>query len=250
MCGLPSNETIDANDIRVQAPVRPFRMLKPNMLPSNVRKNFLQLHWMPIFSLMAAAPDLKISPAMDAESISFSLSVGKHHLKTRSRHVFESDQATPDQWGVSTWSKKVARSSILKHGNAADKANLPVATRHNRPRRNPRNRPLADLRRTRRRAESATDGEEPVAANDGDGLVPDDGDRLAPDDGDGLVPDDGDGLLPVVNLTATAIARGEEIEREVNEEMTEESREQRRLANVGRPDGHCGLLFVGPRPQN
>jgi hypothetical protein len=29
-----------------------------------------------------------------------------------------------------------------------------------------------------------------------------------------------------------------------------ELREQRQLANVGRPDGHGGLLFVGPRSQN
>jgi hypothetical protein len=54
-------------------------------------------------------------------------------------------------------------------------------------------------------------------------------------------------LLPEVTLTATAIARGEAIEREVNEAMAEELREQRRLTNAGRPDGHGGVLFVGPR---
>lgn len=48
-------------------------------------------------------------------------------------------------------------------------------------------------------------------------------------------------------LTATAIARGEEIERQVSEEMAEELRENRRVTNVGRPDGHGGVLFVGPR---
>jgi hypothetical protein len=32
-----------------------------------------------------------------------------------------------------------------------------------------------------------------------------------------LLPDDVDGLLPVVNLTSTAIARGEEVEREVSD---------------------------------
>jgi hypothetical protein len=58
---------------------------------------------------------------------------------------------------------------------------------------------------------------------------------------------DGDGLLPEVTLTATAIARGEAIEREVKEAMAEELREQRRLTNAGRPDCHGGVLFVGPR---
>ncbi len=47
---------------------------------------------------------------------------------------------------------------------------------------------------------------------------------MPPDDGDGAPPDDGDGLLPVVNLAAAAIARYEEIERRVREEMAEELR--------------------------
>jgi hypothetical protein len=55
---------------------------------------------------------------------------------------------------------------------------------------------------------------------------------------------DGDGLLPLVNLTATATARGEEIARGVSEETAAELREQRRVTNVRRPDGHGGLLFV------
>ena len=144
-------DTGDADDIRVQAPVRPFRVLKPTMLPPDARKKF-QLHWKPIFSLMEGAPDLEISPAMDTDSISLSFSVGKEYLKARVSYAFESERATPDQWGISTWSRKVARSQITKHGNDSDKANLPVATRHNQPRqqRNPRNRPLADLRKTRR----------------------------------------------------------------------------------------------------
>jgi hypothetical protein len=43
------------------------------------------------------------------------------------------------------------------------------------------------------------------------------------------------------------MARGEQIEREVSEEMAEELSEERRVTNVGRPDGHGGVLFVGPR---
>jgi hypothetical protein len=61
---------------------------------------------------------------------------------------------------------------------------------------------------------------------------------------------DGDGPLPLVNLAATATARGEEIARGVSEEIAAELREQRRVTNVGRPDGHGGVLFVGPRLQN
>ena len=73
--------------------------------------------------------------------------------------------------------------------------------------------------------------EEPAATND----------AAATNDGDG------EGLLPLVNLTTTAPARGVEIEREVNEAMEGVLREQRQLVNVGRSDGHSGVLFVGPR---
>jgi hypothetical protein len=53
----------------------------------------------------------------------------------------------------------------------------------------------------------------------------------------------GDGLPDVrANLTAAATARGAEIE-----EMAEELRENRRLTNLGRPDGHGGEIFVGPQ---
>ena len=77
LCGLSSNETID-NGIRVQAPVRPFRLFKSTMLPLDVRRKF-ELNWKPIFSLMQGAPDMNIAPTMDhtAASISLSFSVGK-----------------------------------------------------------------------------------------------------------------------------------------------------------------------------
>ena len=204
---------------------------------------------------MEGAPDLEILPVMDTDAISLSFSVGKQYLKARVSYAFESERATPDQWGISTWSKKVARSSILKNGNVSDIANLPVATRYNQPRqqRNPRNRPLADLRRTRRRVERADEG--PAATNDGDGLLLNDGLMMQIDEeaaatndsDDGLLPDDVPDGLPLVMLTATAVARGEEIARQVREEMAEELGEHRRLTNVGRPDGHGGVLFVGPR---
>jgi hypothetical protein len=56
----------------------------------------------------------------------------------------------------------------------------------------------------------------------------------------------GDGLPDVhANLTAAATVHGEEIEREVSDEMAEELTEHRRLTNLGRPDG--GEIFIGPR---
>jgi hypothetical protein len=53
-----------------------------------------------------------------------------------------------------------------------------------------------------------------------------------------------------LSLTATAIARAENIERVLSEEMAEQLREHRGVANLKRPDGQGGVLFVGPRFQN
>jgi hypothetical protein len=153
-CGLPSNETVGANDVRVQAPVQPFHILKASMLPLEARKRF-QLHWKSIFSLMEGVPDLEIMPEMSSDAISLSFSAGKEYLKTRVSYVFNNQRSKSDNWGISTWSKKVAHSSILKHGNVSDKDHLPEPTRYNQPRQqqNPRRMPLADLRRTRRRVQ-------------------------------------------------------------------------------------------------
>jgi hypothetical protein len=234
-CGLPSNETVGANNVRVQAPVRPFRILKPAMLPLEARKRF-QLHWKPIFSLMEGAPDLEITPEMSSDAISLSFSAGKEYLKTRVSYIFDNQRSKPDNWGIATWSRKVARSSILKHGNVSDKDHLPEPTRYNKPRQqhNPRRMPLADLRRTRRRVE-------PVEGGEREG-------RIARTRRTRTVeaPAAADGELPNIQLTATAAARGEAIERQVREEMADEIAEYRRLANLGRPDGHGGQVFVGP----
>jgi hypothetical protein len=45
---LPANEMINANGTRCQAPIRPFRSIKLEMLPKAVKRDF-QLHWRPVF---------------------------------------------------------------------------------------------------------------------------------------------------------------------------------------------------------
>jgi hypothetical protein len=257
LSGLPANEIVGADNIRVQAPVRPFRLLKPTMLPPSIRSKY-RLQWLPIFSLMEGAPGLLIEPrTIDTDALAASFSVAKAHLKTRVSYAFvestRAARATPEQWEVSTWSKKVARSSIMKHGSVADIAWLPaVASAYNKPRqaRGPRRRPLADLRRTRRRLVRAptvaeTDREEeeddeqqePAPAPIGGVVV-----EPAPAPIGGVVvglpavarlaeaeeekeeppsPTGGVGL-PIVLLSEAARIRGEEVEREVREEMAEE----------------------------
>jgi hypothetical protein len=99
---------------------------------------------------MEGAPDLEITPEMNSDAISLSFSAGKQYLKARVSYVFDNERSKPDNWGIVTWSKKVAHSSILKHGNVSDKAHLPAATCYNQPwqQRNPCHMPFVDLQRT------------------------------------------------------------------------------------------------------
>ena len=43
------------------------------------------------------------------------------------------DKMKKNQWRISTWSYRVKRSEILKHGTDADKERLPAETRFNKP---------------------------------------------------------------------------------------------------------------------
>ena len=212
--GLPSSETIDANGIQVQAPVRSFCILKPTMLPPDTHKKF-GLDWRQIFSLLEGAPDMDISPAMDTDSILLSFSVGKQYLKARVSYVFESERATPDQWGISTWSKKVCRSSIMKDDNDSDKAHLPAATHRNRPLQqcHPRNRHLAATYGGGLLVEelSSSTGPNglPPEEDGGDGRLPMQTDEEPATTNDATATNDShvEGLLLRVRLRATAVAR-------------------------------------------
>jgi len=113
------------------APVRPFRKLNPSFLPAKVKTAFT-LHWKPIFEFMEKAPDLAIvdNPGeLDAAFIDDSFAKAKEYLKTRVEYVFQKERAHPDLWELSTWSKHVSKSFILRHGTDQDKSHFPLAER-------------------------------------------------------------------------------------------------------------------------
>jgi hypothetical protein len=154
---LPGYETVDSHGNQLHAPIRPIRKLKLDMLPPKLKKNF-QLYWRPIFSMMEQAPGIKIrETGIDAQYLQASFATGKEYLKTRVSYVFENQRQQHDGWEISTWSRKVARSSIMKHGTDQDKANLPTEESYrNRPRQQRgRNKPTSDRRRVRRRVNNA-----------------------------------------------------------------------------------------------
>jgi hypothetical protein len=224
--GLPGNETLDNNGNRLQAPIRPFRKLKNEMLPESVRKN-LQTHWRPIFLMMEQAPGIEIrETSIDAEYIRTSYEAGREYLKTRVGYVFQNTKVKPMNWKISYWSKKVARSEILKHGTEQDKASLPEESYRNKPRKqHHRSRPEADRRRVRR--------------------------RLNPPAGCDTV-ENTEGELPDIRpqLSEEARARLYEVDEDAAAEAAAAVREQQEAASRanrhGRPAGDGTTIHVGP----
>ena len=215
------------------------------MLPTKV-KSQLRLHWYPIFKMMEKGLDNDVRDRnVDADYLSSSFSIGRDYLKTRVSYVFENPKCHQDTWGISTWSKKVSRSTIEKQGNDNDKSKLEPATAHmNRPRQqNGRRRPLADRRRVRQRIRA------PAAAAVS---VEDDNDYSEDDFNENeqqQQQQQEQAALPDLTgqLCERARERGREIERQVLNEVQREQQvqeeEARRISRNGRPDGDGGLLF-------
>ena len=129
--GMEGNQTTSLSGSVRQAPVRPFRHLKLQMLPKNVKLEFT-LHWRPILSLLQEAPGLVIPrlSLVDDEFIESSFSLVYEYLKTRVSYIFQNERLQHINWAVSYWSKKVSRSSILKDGTEEDIGRLPPSDNH------------------------------------------------------------------------------------------------------------------------
>ena len=122
--------------------------MKPSFLSKSVAKN-LGLHWRPIFELMEEAPGLDLSNTEE------SFVQAKAYLKTRLGYVFLKQNARPDEWSLSTWSKHSKQSVIEAHGTPDDISKLPPRNAKNCKRKQPsegrKNRPGDDHRRKRGR---------------------------------------------------------------------------------------------------
>jgi hypothetical protein len=129
--GIPCYQIIAKNDATNDAtpraaPIRPFRDLATKMVPKDIRLA-IDLHWRPIFELMEACPGLNLADADSFER-------GLEFLKTRVQYVFAKQKSNPIAWELSTWSKAVRHSTILKEGTESDKSHLPPPTRYNKQR--------------------------------------------------------------------------------------------------------------------
>ncbi len=154
LIGMPTYQ-VEEDGRTKTAPIRPFRKLDPKFLPQKAKTVYL-LHWRPIFEFVEAAPDLTIledPTSIDADYLQDSFLKVKMYLQTRVEYVFQKPRAKPLTWEVSTWSKHVTKSFIMRHGTENDKAHFPPEERVIRTRRESqkRKKPLHDRRRVRRR---------------------------------------------------------------------------------------------------
>jgi len=177
---------------------------------------------------MVQAPGIQLQEAgVDSEHISTTFAAGKEHLKTRVSYIFGNEGLHSDTWGISTWYKKVSRSSILKDGTEDDKSNLPEQSFRNKPRRQRgRNKPASDRRRQRRAPPLGNPRRQAII----EGELPDVRGRLSEE------------------TLALDRRRMQEATRRVQEELQQAQDQTRRgnRAGIARGDGTTG--HVGPFP--
>ena len=133
LCGMTTH---DAQQLR------PFRLFQPKFLPKKVKTKF-KTEWQPIMRKMEAGLCHIQIPSdvanIDSDFIDTTFVMSTSHLKQNvCSFLWEKEDSIIENWNISTWSSNTQRSYILKHGNDADKGNLPAATRYNVPHRNKR----------------------------------------------------------------------------------------------------------------
>ena len=121
--------------------IRPFRFFKLSMLPKAVQTKF-KTEWQPILRKMqqgAGIPLPSNGDLINADVIDRTFISSTNHLKANvCSFLWERDNSVIENWSVASWSCYTQRSYIIKHGTENDKANLPIATRYNKPHRNKR----------------------------------------------------------------------------------------------------------------
>lgn len=120
--------------------MRPYRLMDPKNLPPKLR-TVLKRSWRPIFQLMEEAPQVSIPrdpSSLDAPKIKQLYDGGTQHLKSKVSYIWpdggdenEEHNTRREKWSVATWSSKISRSQVVKHGSQANQSHLAAATRHN-----------------------------------------------------------------------------------------------------------------------
>ena len=124
LCG----QTFVHDGITWQLP--PFRQLEGIAFTAENRRVF-NTEWKPIFNEMMKAPGLEIPEQVNEQFITDSFEQATQHLKDNFRYIFTKPQDVTAEYKIGTWSKKIKRSEVLKHGTEEDKQRLPPPSKFN-----------------------------------------------------------------------------------------------------------------------
>jgi hypothetical protein len=105
--------------------IRPFRLLE--MIPESEWKKY-KVEWLPIMHLMEKAT-LDMANVVNPELMTSEYEKAVAYVLDQVSYL--KDAKKNCSWTVSTWSKRISRSSIMKDGNDEDKARLSDETRYN-----------------------------------------------------------------------------------------------------------------------
>jgi hypothetical protein len=173
LVGMPMNsrrEIVNGTVTTYNEPVRPFRLLKTDMLPKKFKSQFSLSNWRRIFEFIEQDPTF-VFESSNPGNVQAAYDHALEYLKTRVSFAFANPKVDPRGWRISNWCKTTAYSYILAHGTQADKEKLPQATNRNRahlqhrPRRQPEgadgdgegDRVVGRRRRKRQRRNGGTD---------------------------------------------------------------------------------------------
>ena len=105
---------------------KPFNKLQTKDIYDKASQQEFKGKWKPIFSMMQDCID--IPDNVDEAFVQSSFNRATEHLKKKVSYVWRNakDERALASWAIGTWSRKVARSEIEKHGTQSDKAQLPA----------------------------------------------------------------------------------------------------------------------------
>ena len=115
------------------ASIKPFRYLKTPDFQSRANKDDFKTGWRPIYQKMMEAPGLKIpadADEIDDAMLKSSFEHATKYLASEFSFLFENEKDN-STWVIGTWSRRIGRSWVTQHGNPADIAKLPKATKKN-----------------------------------------------------------------------------------------------------------------------
>lgn len=110
--------------ITSDGPVRPFRYLKREFLPKALQPVF-DVNWAPILRLMEESLALEMTPH-HLGWLDDAFEEGLAYVKTKASYIWLS--RSWETLTVSSWSMKIRRSEIFKHGTNEDKSRVAIGT--------------------------------------------------------------------------------------------------------------------------